>query len=83
MKARISSWWPFSGRRALTMPTTGALGGKFKAARMDCRSAGWKRALSEDRHLLNGLNVWNGKVTCEPVAQALGLPYTPASEALS
>jgi alanine dehydrogenase len=44
---------------------------------------GWKRALAEDRHLLDGLNVWNGKITCQPVAQALGLPYTPASEALA
>ena len=44
---------------------------------------GWKRAMSEDRHLLNGLNVWNGKVTCEPVATALGLPYTPAAVALA
>ena len=44
---------------------------------------GWKRALAEDQHLLAGLNVWNGKVTCEPVAEALGLAYTPAAEALA
>jgi alanine dehydrogenase len=49
---------------------------------MALASKGWKRALSEDRHLLNGLNVWNGKVTCEPVAQALELAYTPATEAI-
>ena len=43
---------------------------------------GWKRALQEDPHLLNGLNVWNGKVTCEPVASALGRSFTPATAAL-
>jgi alanine dehydrogenase len=44
---------------------------------------GWKRALAEDKNLLAGLNVWNGKITCEPVAKALGLPYTPAAAALT
>jgi len=44
---------------------------------------GWKRALAEDRHLLNGLNVWNGRITCEPVAAALGLPSVPAASALA
>ena len=44
---------------------------------------GWKRALAEDRHLAAGLNVWNGQITCEPVAKALGLPYTPVAAALA
>jgi alanine dehydrogenase len=43
---------------------------------------GWQRALASDPHLLNGLNVWNGKVTCEPVALATRQPYTPAAEAV-
>ena len=43
---------------------------------------GWKRALADDPHLANGLNVWNGQLTCEPVAKALGLPFTPAGTAL-
>lgn len=50
---------------------------------MAIASKGWKRALSEDRHLLAGLNVWNGKVTHEAVAQALSLPHTPAQAALA
>jgi alanine dehydrogenase len=37
---------------------------------------GWKRALAEDVHLLHGLNVAFGKVTCAPVAQALGYAWT-------
>jgi alanine dehydrogenase len=39
---------------------------------------GWKRALAEDAHLRNGLNVGFGKVTCRPVAEALGYRYAPA-----
>ena len=36
---------------------------------------GWKRALADDPHLKNGLNVASGKVTCKPVADALGYEY--------
>jgi alanine dehydrogenase len=36
---------------------------------------GWQRALHDDRHLRNGLNVAAGKVTCKPVAEALGYKY--------
>ena len=43
---------------------------------------GWKRALAEDEHLRHGLNIWDGKVTCKPVADAQGYPYVPAEEAL-
>ena len=39
---------------------------------------GWRQALKDDIHLLAGLNVHDGKVTCEPVAAAHGLAYTPA-----
>lgn len=44
---------------------------------------GWKEALRRDPHLLAGLNVWNGHITYEAVAQALGLPYLPAAQALA
>ena len=41
---------------------------------------GWKRALADDRHLRQGLNVAYGKVTCAPVAEAQGYAWTdPAS----
>jgi alanine dehydrogenase len=36
---------------------------------------GWKKALADDVHLRNGLNIAYGKVTCKPVADALGYPY--------
>jgi alanine dehydrogenase len=43
---------------------------------------GWRRALSEDPHLRNGLNVHDGRITYRAVADALKLPYTPADDAL-
>ena len=43
---------------------------------------GWKQALKDDPHLRNGLNVHAGKLTCRPVAEAHGLPYTPAETLL-
>jgi alanine dehydrogenase len=36
---------------------------------------GWKAALAADPHLKNGLNIAFGKVTCKPVAEALGYKY--------
>jgi len=36
---------------------------------------GWKKALAADPHLKNGLNVAHGKVTCQPVAEALGYAF--------
>jgi alanine dehydrogenase len=43
---------------------------------------GWREALRRDPHLLNGLNVCDGRVTCNPVAKAQDLPYTPAQAIL-
>ncbi len=44
---------------------------------------GYKQALRDDPHLLNGLNVHQGKVTYEAVARDLGLDYQPAAEAVA
>lgn len=46
-------------------------------------SKGVKLALLDDHHLLNGLNIHAGKVTCEAVARELGYDYTPAAVALA
>lgn len=40
-------------------------------------------ALRADPHLRNGLNVHRGKVTCAPVAAALGLDWCAAEQALN
>ena len=39
---------------------------------------GWQQALKDDPHLLAGLNICEGKLSCEAVADAHKLPYTPA-----
>jgi alanine dehydrogenase len=43
---------------------------------------GIRRALGEDPHLRNGLNVYEGKLTHRAVAQALGLVFTQPEAAL-
>ena len=43
---------------------------------------GWRVALSQDPHLLAGLNVCDGQITCQPVAEAQNLPYSPAQTML-
>jgi alanine dehydrogenase len=44
---------------------------------------GYKTALLEDQHLLNGLNVYRGQVTCRSVAENLGYDYVEPVEALN
>ncbi|PHP87017.1 alanine dehydrogenase [Burkholderia sp. AU18528] len=44
---------------------------------------GWKQAMLDDPHLRAGLNVCDGHITYEAVAQALGLPYVPATGVLA
>jgi alanine dehydrogenase len=44
---------------------------------------GWKKAMQDDVHLRRGLNVANGQVTFEAVAQALGYPWVPADTLLA
>lgn len=43
---------------------------------------GWRQALGDDPHLRAGLNVHEGRLTCQPVAEAHGLAFTPAEEVL-
>ncbi|MEL6226078.1 MAG: alanine dehydrogenase [Pseudomonadota bacterium] len=56
----------------VTLPFTLALADK-----------GWRQALKDDAHLKEGLNVAYGKVTCAPVAEALGYAYVPADDILA
>ncbi len=43
---------------------------------------GYKQAFLDDPHLLQGLNVYRGKITYQAVAEAQNLDYTPAIDAL-
>ena len=44
---------------------------------------GWKGAMRANAHLAEGLNVWDGKVTYQAVAEDLGYEYVPVEKALA
>jgi alanine dehydrogenase len=44
---------------------------------------GYRRALAEDPHLLAGLNICRGTLTCEAVAAAQNLPWAAPQQALT
>jgi len=44
---------------------------------------GYKEAMRRNRHLMNGLNVCNGKITYKAVAEAVKTAYTPAEEMIA
>ena len=50
---------------------------------MALANKGIKRALAEDSGLRNGLNIYQGRVTCEAVANDLHYDYLPAVDALA
>jgi alanine dehydrogenase len=49
---------------------------------LELANRGWRDALRKDPALVGGLHTHDGVLTCEPVAQAHGLPWTPVSEVL-
>jgi len=55
-----------------TLPFVGAIADK-----------GWRRALADDPHLKNGLNISRGRVTHPAVARDLGLALAPADEVIA
>ena len=50
---------------------------------LEIADKGWKKALADNRHLRNGLNVCNGKITQAEVAHDLNLEFTKAEEVLA
>jgi alanine dehydrogenase len=50
---------------------------------LELANKGWVRALSDNRHLRNGLTVCKGKITHAEVARDLKLDYTKAEESLA
>ena len=49
---------------------------------MEIANRGWRNALRADPALALGLSTHDGALTCQPVAAAHGLPFTPAAEVL-
>ncbi len=44
---------------------------------------GFREAVAQDPHLRNGINTYRGKITCQGVADSLGLPYSPIDAELA
>lgn len=44
---------------------------------------GWVRAMADDPHLLNGLNIWNGTLCCRPVGEAQNRQWISPDTALN
>jgi alanine dehydrogenase len=67
---------------AVARTSTFALNNATIGHALTLANKGWKRALAENAHLLNGLNVAQGQVTYAAVAHALGKTYVPANSLL-
>ncbi|WP_461536132.1 alanine dehydrogenase [Spongorhabdus nitratireducens] len=67
---------------AVARTSTQALNNATLPFALKLANLGPREALSTDRHLLEGLNVYRGMITNKPVAEAQNLPYVPAEEAL-
>jgi alanine dehydrogenase len=50
---------------------------------MEIANRGWRDALRADPSFAPGLNVHEGMITCQPVADAHDLPWTPVAEVLN
>ena len=67
---------------AVARTSTEAFGNSTLPYMLELANKGWKRACSENPHLANGLNVHDGKVTYQAVADALGLPCVSLNSVL-
>ncbi|HTN13793.1 MAG TPA: alanine dehydrogenase [Sphingomonadaceae bacterium] len=68
---------------AVARTSTYALGNVTLPHILRLAGLGWKEALRRDPHLLAGLNICAGQVTCRPVADALGLAFTDPATMLA
>jgi alanine dehydrogenase len=67
---------------AVSYTSTNALGNATLRYGLLIANKGPEAALKQDPGLLEGLNTYKGVITCQAVAEAQGLPYTPAIEAI-
>ena len=67
---------------AVARTSTIALGNATLPFVMALANKGWRQALIDDTHLLNGLNVHAGVVTYKAVADDLGVAFKPAASVL-
>jgi alanine dehydrogenase len=67
---------------AVARTSTFALNSATLSFTLALADKGWKQALRDDPYLREGLNVHDGLVTCQPVAEAHGFGYRPAASLL-
>ena len=67
---------------AVARTSTLALNNATLSYVMELANKGTRRALEENPHLLNGLNVCKGEITCQSVALAQNLPFKAAAQLL-
>jgi len=67
---------------AVAQTSTFALNNATLPYTLKLADLGWKKALLSDPGFLEGLNVHEGKVTYEAVAEAVGMDYTPREDVL-
>ena len=61
---------------AVPLTSSNALNNAILPYALQIANKGWKKALKDDKHLMNGLNVCLGKITCEEVAHDLELDFS-------
>lgn len=49
---------------------------------MEIAGKGLVKAVRESRSIARGINTFNGRLTCRPVAESLGMAYTPLEDVL-
>jgi alanine dehydrogenase len=49
---------------------------------LEIANLGWRQALRSDPALAGGLHTHEGAITCQPVAEAHGLPWTAAQQVI-
>lgn len=67
---------------AVPLTSTFALNNATLPYILNIANKGYHQALVDDKHLLNGLNVMDGKVTCQSVADNLGYEYVAPQHAI-
>ena len=68
---------------AVARTATIALGNATMPFMLALADKGWKRAMADDVHLMNGLNVHAGHITYKAVADALNQPYLAPEKAIA
>ena len=67
---------------AVPRTSTFALNNATMRYTLELADKGAEKALRDDAELANGLNTYQGQITCQPVAESQGRDYTPLAKVL-